>query len=58
MPYLLRRKSYAEAFAILKNILKQGMDEKVKQPVKKFFKREKSVEESEVAETMLIEGEV
>ena len=54
----LRRKSYAEAFAILKNILKQGMDEKVKQPVRKFFKREKSVEESEVTETMLIEGEV
>ena len=34
----LRRKSYAEAFTILKDILKQGMEEKVKNPVKKFFK--------------------
>lgn len=37
----LRKKSYAEAFAILKNILKQGMDEKVKDPVKSFFGRKK-----------------
>jgi len=33
----LRRKSYAEAFNILKDILKQGMEEKVKQPVKNLF---------------------
>ena len=33
----LRKKSYAEALAILKNILKQGVDEKVKNPVKNFF---------------------
>ena len=34
----LRKKSYAEAFTILKDILKQGMEEKVKNPVKRFFK--------------------
>lgn len=33
----LRKKSYAEAFAILKSILKQGMEEKVKAPVKGLF---------------------
>ena len=37
----LRRKSYAEAFSILKNILKQGMEEKVKDPVRNFFSRRK-----------------
>ena len=41
----LRRKSYAEAFAILKNIMKQGMEEKVKDPVKNFFSRKKSEED-------------
>jgi len=35
----LRKKSYAEALSILKNILKQGVDEKVKKPVKNFFDR-------------------
>ena len=41
----LRRKSYAEAFVILKNILKQGMNDKVKEPVKSLFdRRKKSVE--------------
>ncbi len=40
----LRRKSYAEAFSILKNIMKQGMDEKVKDPVKNFFSRKKNDE--------------
>ncbi len=40
----LRRKSYAEAFAILKNVLKQGMEEKVKDPVKNFFSRKGNVE--------------
>ncbi|MCR5596311.1 MAG: YcjF family protein [Lachnospiraceae bacterium] len=33
----LRKKSYAEAFSILKNILKQGMEDKVKQPVRSLF---------------------
>lgn len=37
----LRKKSYAESFEILKNILKQGMQEKVKEPVKHFFSRKK-----------------
>lgn len=40
----LRKKSYAEAFAILKSILKQGMEEKVKDPVKNFFSRKKNDE--------------
>lgn len=40
----LRRKSYAEAFNILKDIMKQGMEEKVKDPVKGFFSRFKSEE--------------
>lgn len=35
----LRKKSYAEAFSILKSILKQGMEEKVKEPVKNLFSR-------------------
>ncbi len=35
----LRRKSYAEALGILKNIMKQGMNEKVKDPVKNLFGR-------------------
>ena len=41
----LRKKSYAEAFEILKNILKQGMEEsvgKVTTPVKSFFGRFRS----------------
>ena len=37
----LRKKSYAEALSILKNIIKQGMDEKIKEPVKSFFGRKK-----------------
>ncbi|MCR5673341.1 MAG: DUF697 domain-containing protein [Lachnospiraceae bacterium] len=41
----LRKKSYAEAFAILKNIMKQGVEEKVKDPVKNFFTRKKSEED-------------
>ncbi len=45
----LRRKSYAEAFNILKDIMKQGMEEKVKDPVKGFFGRFKS-EEKPVSE--------
>ena len=40
----LRKKSYAEAMSILKNIIKQGMDEKVKEPVKNFFSRKKNIE--------------
>ncbi len=51
----LRKKSYSEAFVILKNILKQGMDEKVKEPVKSLFKHKKVSEDSE---QLLIEGEV
>ncbi len=43
----LRKKSYVEAFNILKNILKQGLDEKVKDPVKNFFSRKKSEDVSE-----------
>ena len=38
----LRRKSYSEALNILKDILKQGMDEKIKQPVKNLFGFKKS----------------
>ena len=45
----LRMKSYAEALGVLKNILKQGMDEKVKEPVKNFFGRKKDEEEPEIA---------
>ncbi len=37
----LRKKSYAESFEILKNILKQGVQEKVKDPVRSFFSRKK-----------------
>ena len=44
----LRRKSYAESFEILKNILKQGMQEKVKDPVKNFFRRKKDAKSEEV----------
>lgn len=40
----LRKKSYAEAFSILKNILKQGVDDKVKTPVKNLFTRKKGDE--------------
>lgn len=43
----LRKKSYAEAFAILKSILKQGMEEKVKDPVKAFFSRKKDADSLE-----------
>lgn len=35
----LRRKSYAEALSILKNIMKQGMNEKVKEPVRNLFSK-------------------
>ena len=44
----LRRKSYAESFEILKNIMKQGMQEKVKEPVKNFFRRKKDTEPEEI----------
>lgn len=40
----LRKKSYAEAMSILKNIIKQGVNEKVKEPVKNFFSRKKKIE--------------
>ncbi|MCR5790100.1 MAG: DUF697 domain-containing protein [Lachnospiraceae bacterium] len=42
----LRKKSYAEALEILKSILKQGMEEKVKNPVKNFFGRFKGSTEA------------
>ena len=42
----LRKKSYAESFEVLKNILKQGMQEKVKDPVRNFFSRKKEETES------------
>lgn len=42
----LRKKSYAEALEILKNILKQGMEEKVRNPVKNFFGKYKLNKES------------
>ncbi len=42
----LRKKSYAESFEILKNILKQGVQEKVKDPVRNFFTRKKEETES------------
>ncbi|MBR1909250.1 MAG: hypothetical protein IJ821_01550, partial [Lachnospiraceae bacterium] len=35
----LRRKSYAEALSILKNIMKQGMNEKIKEPVRNMFSK-------------------
>lgn len=44
----LRKKSYAEAFAILKNILKQGMNDKVKDPVRHFFDRRKKTADTEL----------
>ena len=44
----LRKKSYAEAMNILKKIIKQGVDEKVKEPVKNFFGRRKKIEVVEV----------
>ncbi len=40
----LRRKSYAEALEILREIIKQGVDEKVKNPIKNFFGRKKKGE--------------
>ena len=39
----LRKKSYAEAFSILKAILRQGVEDKVKDPVKNLFNRKKDV---------------
>lgn len=45
----LRKKSYAEAFTILKNIMKQGMEEKVKEPVKNLFGKKKNEEAAEPA---------
>ena len=42
----LRRKSYAEAMEILKSIVKQGMEEKVKTPVKNLFVRKKEIVEN------------
>ena len=44
----LRKKSYAEAMNILKKIIKQGVDEKVKEPVKNFFGRREKIEVVEV----------
>ncbi len=38
----IRKKSYSEALIILKNILKQGVEEKVKEPVKNLFSRKKN----------------
>lgn len=35
----LRKKSYAEALSILKNIMKQGMNEKIKEPVRNMFSK-------------------
>ncbi|MBE5849171.1 MAG: DUF697 domain-containing protein [Lachnospiraceae bacterium] len=35
----LRRKSFAEALSILKNIMKQGMNEKIKEPVRNMFSK-------------------
>lgn len=35
----LRRKSYAEALSILKNIMKQGMNEKIREPVRNMFSK-------------------
>ena len=35
----LRRKSYAEALSILKNIMKQGMNEKIKEPVRNMLSK-------------------
>ena len=43
----LRRKSYAEALDILKKILKQGMNDKVKEPVKNLFSRKQGSETDE-----------
>ncbi|MCR4741105.1 MAG: DUF697 domain-containing protein [Lachnospiraceae bacterium] len=48
----LRKKSYAEAFVILRDILKQGVEEKVKNPVKNLFgkKKDREIQESAAAE--------
>ena len=40
----LRKKSYSEAMAILKSIIKQGVEEKVKAPVKNLFGKKNEVE--------------
>ena len=40
----LRKKSYAEAFEVLKAVIKQGVDEKVSNPLKNFFSRKKTEE--------------
>ena len=50
----LRKKSYAEAMTILKNIIKQGVDEKVKEPVKNFFSFRKKVEVVEVEHPQML----
>ena len=37
----LRKKSYAEALEVLRAVVKQGMEDKVKKPVRSFFGRKK-----------------
>ncbi len=43
----IRKKSYSEALTILKNILKQGVEEKVKEPVKNLFARKKNEDKAD-----------
>ena len=43
----LRRKSYKEAFVILRNLLKDGFEDKVKEPAKSFFNRKKNTDNFE-----------
>ena len=50
----LRKKSYAEAMNILKKIIKQGVDEKVKEPVKNFFGRRKKIEVVEIESPQML----
>ncbi len=52
----LRKKSYAEAMNILKKIIKQGVDEKVKEPVKNFFGRRKKIEVVEIESPQMLPG--
>ena len=50
----LRKKSYAEAMSILKNIIKEGVNEKVKEPVKNFFSRKKKIEVVDIGSPQML----
>lgn len=44
----LRKKSYKEAFVILRDLLKNGFEDKVKEPAKSFFNRKKDSDQAEL----------